>query len=176
MMTFGMTMIIINIKPRKGEYKMYAIIIISIIVLLFVFIYNARAENIPINNETIVPLTIAYEASNQPFSGQMAVARVIQNRAKERNETHVDICFEPHQFSCWSQGKPTQSRKITEAEYDKAEQAWFKAPFATEAEWYTANIYMRKELMPKWLDRGLKKGTVKFLCTVGVHNFFREVR
>ena len=86
------------------------LIIVTLMLIIFVFIGYVHAES---TKERQIPmLTIAYEASGEPFEGQVAVARVIQNRAHERFITHDIVCLQKHQFSCWdTNGKPTQERK-----------------------------------------------------------------
>ena len=46
--------------------------------------------------------TICYEAQTEPYSGQLAVARVIRNRMLKRSKTAFEVCLQPRQFSCWN--------------------------------------------------------------------------
>lgn len=114
--------------------------------------------------------TIAYEASGEPIEGQMLVAKVIQNRMKQRNKTADQICLQKYQFSCWKDGKPTQSRKLTTKELQNAHKAWRMA----SGETFSANIYMRSDCKPKWLQNAISKEKVKYLKTVGSHSFYKE--
>ena len=141
------------------------------LMLLACIIYagTANAYEIPVQ-------TVAWEASGEPLEGQIAVARVIQIRAKERRQTHDQVCLDPHQFSCWDiKGKPTQKRKLKQSELDVAQQAWLEAALHG-SRFGNANIYMRKELMPKWLRTGIDNGKVTFMGTIGNHSFYREER
>jgi len=52
----------------------------------------------------IITLTIWAEARGEPWAGKLAVASVIVNRARERDLTWEQVCFQPKQFSCWNNG------------------------------------------------------------------------
>ncbi len=133
------------------------VLIFSILLLLCTFV---KAD--------IVVDTIAYESSNQPFKGQVAVAKVIQNRARERKQTFKEVVFAKHQFSCWKKGKPTQSRKLTRKERRIANKAWEMAFKST----FSANLYHHKGISPSW-SRSPK---VTKLKTIANHVFYREKR
>lgn len=141
------------------------------LMLLACIIYagTAHAYEIPVQ-------TVAWEASGEPFEGQIAVARVIQTRAKERRQTHDQVCMAKHQFSCYDiNGKPTQKRKLKQSELDVAQQAWLEAALHGSRVG-NANIYMRTDVMPNWLRYGLSNGKVKHMGTIGNHSFYREER
>lgn len=48
--------------------------------------------------------TIHGEARGESFEGQVAVAYVVKNRAKQRQASVRDICLQPLQFSAWNSG------------------------------------------------------------------------
>ncbi len=77
--------------------------------------------------------TIAYEASDQSFEGQVAVAEVIKTRIRDVRwpQTAKEVVHQPWQFSCWDPvtTEPTQTRELTEHELQKAQEAW-------DAAWY----------------------------------------
>jgi hypothetical protein len=54
----------------------------------------------------VVALTLYGETSNQPLAGTLAVASVIQNRARAKRHawglTPREVCLAPFQFSCWT--------------------------------------------------------------------------
>lgn len=58
----------------------------------------------------ILSRTIFGEASNQSFQGKLAVAYVVMNRSKERQQTPAEVCLAPKQFSCWNVGDPNVAR------------------------------------------------------------------
>lgn len=51
----------------------------------------------------IVSYTLFAEARGEPFKGKMAVAAVIQTRARQRNLSFPEICLKEKQFSCWNE-------------------------------------------------------------------------
>lgn len=53
----------------------------------------------------IVLQTIAMEAADQPFEGQVAVASVIINRARRAGKGLEWAVLRPKQFSCWNSPK-----------------------------------------------------------------------
>ena len=125
------------------------------------FCVNAHASE-----DKWVVETIAYEASSEPFEGQVAVASVIKTRMKERNQTSKEVVLAKSQFSCWKDGKPTQKRKLTAKELYIARKAW------DEAKVGKANLYCTKAVADKtWWTKSPK---VHFIKTIGNHNFYKE--
>ena len=55
-----------------------------------------------LSDSEVMFLTIVGEARGEPVEGQIAVAMVIINRAKNRQQTIKDVCLAPKQFSCWN--------------------------------------------------------------------------
>ena len=104
--------------------------------------------------------TIVYEASNQSFEGQVAVASVIKTRMAQRRRTAEQIVLQPKQFSCWVNGKPIQSRTITEKERAIAERAWEKA------EVWQYNHYAHYKINNYWTRQA--KSSVR----IGDHIFY----
>ncbi len=91
-------------------------------------------------------LTIAYEASSQSFEAQVAVASVIKTRMAESRKSAREVVLKPKQFSCWDAktGKPTQKRKLTETEINRARKAWEAARPGSY------NHYCRHDCKPSW--------------------------
>ena|SRR3990167_2278719 len=59
----------------------------------------------PTEVNEIVLQTISMESANQPFSGQVAVASVIINRARKAGKSLEWVVLRPRQFSCWNDPK-----------------------------------------------------------------------
>ena len=138
-------------------YAWYVIgsIILSGLILLFAVCAHAE-EGIP-----IPVLTIAYESSDQPFEGQMAVAATIKSRMAQRHQTAEQVCLAPYQFSCWKNGKPTQKRKLNQKEIDTAYVAWQSA-----IPW-EYNHYCRWDSNPSWAKAAKKQ------LRLGQHIFYQ---
>jgi len=128
-------------------------LIIVIAVLLFCILISIEA------NAQVIE-TIVYESSSESLEGQIAVASVIKTRMVERNKSAVEIVLQRKQFSCWKNGKPTQSRRIKEEERTMAEQAWDMA----EAGKY--NHYARYDCKPYWAK------SAKSSVRIGNHIFY----
>lgn len=57
--------------------------------------------------------TIWAEARGEPLEGQIAVANVILNRARQGGwwgDDVVKVCRKPKQFSCWNNGDPNRAK------------------------------------------------------------------
>jgi spore germination cell wall hydrolase CwlJ-like protein len=57
--------------------------------------------------------TIWAEARGEPLEGQIAVANVILNRARQGGwwgDDVVKVCRKPKQFSCWNKGDPNRAK------------------------------------------------------------------
>jgi spore germination cell wall hydrolase CwlJ-like protein len=117
----------------------------------------AKAEDI--NSYAIK--TIAYEASNQSFEAQVAVASVIKTRMKERNMSSGKVVLQPKQFSCWNNKKPTQKRNLTIKELETALKAW-----NTAKEW-AYNHYAHYKINNYWTKKAKSK------LTIGEHVFYQ---
>jgi spore germination cell wall hydrolase CwlJ-like protein len=50
----------------------------------------------------IISYTLYAEARGEPFKGKLAVAAVIQTRARLSGASLTDICLKDQQFSCWN--------------------------------------------------------------------------
>jgi len=63
-----------------------------------------NAELNPFSEEAarIISYTLYAEARGEPFKGKMAVAAVIQTRARRSNLPLTDVCLKETQFSCWN--------------------------------------------------------------------------
>ena len=57
--------------------------------------------------------TIWAEARGEPLDGQIAVANVILNRARQGGwwgDDVAGVCCKPKQFSCWNDGDPNRAK------------------------------------------------------------------
>ena len=130
-----------NLKHIK-DYTLMATITTIFLLLILVGLSNADEYAIK---------TIAYEASNQSYAGQVAVASVIKTRMQERHLTAMQIVLQPKQFSCWKNGKPIQSRKIKGSELAIATKAWHAATIGKYNHYahYKINNYWTKKAKAK---------------------------
>lgn len=119
--------------------KTFILLLMTGLVCLLLCV-ESRASEIAI-------LTIAYEASSQPFEGQVAVASVIKTRMAQTGKTAEQVVLKPKQFSCWANGKPTQKRKLSQREIDTARKAWEAARPGTY------NHYARHDCRPYWIAK-----------------------
>ena len=51
----------------------------------------------------IISYTLYAEARGEPFKGKMAVAAVIQTRARRSSIALTEVCLKDRQFSCWNE-------------------------------------------------------------------------
>jgi N-acetylmuramoyl-L-alanine amidase len=126
-----------------------------VVVGVVMFASVARADDIAVR-------TVAYEASGQSFSGQVAVASVIKTRMTQRGQTARKVCLAPYQFSCWhpKTGAPTQRRELTQRELDTARRAW---DLATVGRY---NHYCAVTVSPAWIS------AAKSSLRIGGHMFY----
>lgn len=133
-------------------------------ILIFLLMAQPAFAGVPLE-----VLTVAYEASGEPFEGQVYVAKVIQNRSQERRLTPEQVILQPYQFSCWDKsGNPTQKRNLTPAEINTARRAWEEAKGIS----FEANLYHADYIFPRWAS----SPQVTFLIKVEKHLFYREKR
>lgn len=117
---------------------------------------------------SIPVMTIAYESSGEPFDGQVAVAKVIINRAKQRGLSEDEVSLQKGQFSCWKDGKATQVRQLSAKELKVAEMAYMEAKSGMITGVDEANLYCRWDCRPYWREK------VEYLGRIGSHLFFKE--
>lgn len=121
----------------------------------------------------IMSRTVYGEASNQGFRGMLAVAYVIMNRSKERNQSPAEVCLAPKQFSCWNDGDPNVAR-INRANFDMPLfcQATVAALIAKdglkEDPTHGSNHYYADYIpMPSWAKN------MQLMVKIGVHIFLK---
>ena len=124
--------------------KQLTIIVIVYLLLTILFGIWSIAE------ADIVVECVAYEASGEPYQGQVAVASVIKTRAHQRGLTLEQVVTQKGQFSCFKDGKPTQGRQLSTRELKVAERA------LKEAEISVYNHYARYDCKPYWVKHAKK--------------------
>ena len=127
---------------------------ITTIFLLLILVGLSHADEYAIK-------TIAYEASNQSYTGQVAVASVIKTRMQERHLTAMQVVLQPKQFSCWVNGKPIQSRKLKGSELAIATKAWHAATIGKY------NHYAHYKINNYWTKKAISK------TRIGDHIFYK---
>lgn len=131
----------------------------------FVSCQVAHAEQLPVPVQTIIG-----ECANCTDDGMIAVANVIRNRAKYRNQTVEAVCLAQKQFSCWNDrtwlvGHLKRNRGVI----DRAWSAW-QASASTDLTG-GADLYHAKYVTPNWNWRKIEPTVI-----VGKHLFYREHR
>jgi spore germination cell wall hydrolase CwlJ-like protein len=114
-------------------------------------------------------LNIYFEARGEPLDGQLLVAEVTLNRAKNRNQTVCEVVWDKKQFSWTHDGKSDKPRDLKAYAHalDLAEQVLIdpdKVLLGTPANYFHAT-HIKK---PKWA----KKMTV--LGKNGNHIFYTD--
>ncbi|MCK4564787.1 MAG: cell wall hydrolase [Verrucomicrobia bacterium] len=112
----------------------------------------------------IISYTLYAEARGEPFKGKMAVAAVIQTRARRSNIPMTEICLKDKQFSCWNNLKAVPESYISgagilpadiKARSDCYGIAWVLMSSARE--WnYLTHFYNPSIATPSWA--GLLRG------------------
>lgn len=100
----------------------------------------------------VVLQTIAMESANQPMEGQIAVAHVIINRARQRHQTLDEVCLAPKQFSAWNSRITAQrwiDKYYTASTRDKAIQAYHGALIGNST-YPNINHYHTVSIKPYW--------------------------
>ena len=134
--------------------------------LLFSVLYvqgcgTARAES------EIVLQTIAMEAANQPEAGQIAVASVILNRARNAGTTLEHQVSRYKQFSCWN--NPAWSKAWLAKHYTSSvRQSSINALTSAYKRNYLITHYHAKSIRPYWAKH------MKLVMEIGNHLFYKE--
>jgi len=135
-----------------------------------------KARAVPPFSETaarIISYTLYAEARGEPFKGKMAVASVIQTRARRADSSFVEICLKDKQFSCWNEleavpefyisGEGIQQRDM-QARSDCYGIAWVL--MTSDREWdHLTHFYNPAKSSPFWAD------DLKGRQTIGRHVF-----
>lgn len=137
-------------KPSKWE-----VMFVGLIFILLMFLA------LTLQAEAQVIETIVYESSGESLKAQIAVASVIKTRMKERRQTAIEVVLADKQFSCWKDGLPTQSRRITTKERKQAQLAWDMAEVGEY------NHYAHYRVSNYWIRKAKK------IIRIGLHNFYK---
>lgn len=121
-------------------------------------------------------MTVWCEARSEPYEGQMAVAEVIQRRARLRylsDGTIPGTVLAPYQFSAWNTTDPNRRKAALvddrDMQYAMCAQAWRDVQAGTEVV-PEALMYLNPNAvkrMPPWAT------PEKFLRVIGQHHFYR---
>lgn len=122
-------------------------------------------------------LTVLQEASSEPYSGKVAVAEVIQRRARERffsDGTIPGTVLKPYQFSGWNSKDPNRIRvaKLDDSlpVVRDAIEAWHEAERGSDLT-HGALLYYNPRIvpMPAWAYPEVAVQT----AVIGSHQFYR---
>jgi len=116
----------------------------------------------------IISYTLYAEARGEPFKGKMAVAAVIQTRARLSSIPLYEVCLKDQQFSCWndldaapeffSAGEDMLPADI-KARSDCYGIAWVL--MSSDREWdYLTHFYNPSVVTPYWAQSLLGKRTI----------------
>jgi spore germination cell wall hydrolase CwlJ-like protein len=121
----------------------------------------------------IISYTLYAEARGEPFKGKMAVAAVIQTRARISNTSLTDVCLKDNQFSCWNELEAVPEFYIRgrgilpddiRARSDCYGIAWVL--MSSSREWdYLTHFYNPAKASPSWA------GSLRGKRTIGNHVF-----
>jgi spore germination cell wall hydrolase CwlJ-like protein len=108
----------------------------------------------------IISYTLYAEARGEPFNGKMAVAAVIQTRARRSKTSFTEVCLKDKQFSCWNDLTNVPEFYITGdgippkdiiARSDCYGIAWVL--LSSKREWdYLTHFYNPDIAIPAWAD------------------------
>jgi spore germination cell wall hydrolase CwlJ-like protein len=124
----------------------------------------------------VLARTLWGEARGEPHAGQVAVAKVILNRATDPKRrwprSVAAVCLQPYQFSCWTAGDPNRAKLLQTSEARMAE-VYLVALEALGLPDLTlgANHYLTRALAldapPRWYQAH------KVTVLIGAHAFLR---
>lgn len=140
-----------------------------------VLAHAARPKMEPYGEDAarIISYTIYAEARGEPFKGKLAVAAVIQTRARLAGSSLVEVCLAKKQFSCWNELSAVPAFFVTgegmrfadiKARSDCYSIAW--VILSAPRKWnYLTHFYNPAKATPSWASslRGKK--------TIGNHVF-----
>lgn len=137
---------------------------------------------INMNERAVIAQTVLLEAEGESFEGKLAVAFVIANRMKARNQSAYKVCWDPWQFSCWQISLDKLASRFANASPQHTGDCWIAVELATSgmrrdptngAQFYL-NVELTKQQrgdgqLPNWVEK--MQHTVK----IGQHDFYKEV-
>ncbi|WP_431854360.1 cell wall hydrolase [Azospirillum sp.] len=123
----------------------------------------------------VVARTLWGEARGEGIAGMVAVASVIQNRARNPRwwgNSAAGVCLKPAQFSCWLESDPNRAKLLAVTDADRS----FRLALEITDDLHAGRLhdvttgadhYHTRGVAPAW-----SKGKVA-CAEVGVHRFFR---
>jgi hypothetical protein len=131
----------------------------------------------------IMALTIHGEAEGEPFKGKLAVGFVIRNRADLWKMTAPGVCLEEDQFECYNQGNPRLPVLVDMARdlegnavrlHDSLTAAQGVLSRNLLSNVKLSTFYKRVGLHSQWFQKAAGAGNIRYVCTVGNHDFYDE--
>lgn len=134
-----------------------------------------------LSERAVIGQTVLLEAEGEPFEGKLAVAFVITNRMKARNQSAYKVCWDPWQFSCWQTSLDKLSSRFTNATAQTTGDCWLAVEMATGnvrrdptngAQFYL-NVELTKQQrgdgqLPSWVEK------MTHTTRIGAHDFYKE--
>lgn len=115
---------------------------------------------------TCLALNVYFEARGEPLEGQLAVARVTDNRAGGKQEKYCDVVYAPEQFSWATTKYPDQ--------IDKASAAWINAVAVAKSfkmfhdHSKGATHFHAHYVQPQWRKK------LQLVARIGSHFFYKQ--
>lgn len=120
--------------------------------------------------------TVAMEAEGEPYTGKLAVAWTIMNRARKFKWSLSDTILKDRHFSAWNQNSPTRMRLdiISKEIMDDAKLAAMTAYYHVSSDpTLGATHYLNKKLIIKAQgELPLWAATMRETVTIGRHTFY----
>lgn len=159
----------IRLTCEQLRYIAVALVMLAITVFaLGVLTGKAHAEEL-----SVPVMTLIAEAGGEPdrVTAMQAVANVIRNRAKYRNQSFEQVCLAKWQFSCWNEGREKVEQFVNKNKsvWDDARTAWQLS--AHEDITQGSDLYHADYVRPKW---DFSK-TIR-LQQYGRHIFYKEIK
>jgi N-acetylmuramoyl-L-alanine amidase len=106
---------------------------------------------------------IFYESNGEPLAGQLAVAQITLNRARDSGKSLCSVVYEKKQFS-WTEKLPRKLGRPSEEAYNLAQEVLLKGYADRELE--NAYFFHTKDVKPYWRKK------FKFIKTIGNHKIY----
>lgn len=142
--------------------------LVIVFTLASLLVYNVALADSP---QEIVAACLVLEAGGEVDGGMLAVMNVIQNRAKKKRMTFMEVVLERKQFSCFNSG--IKLAVIRARVHPKFENALFLVERASQGRLSDITLgadhyYAPKKCSPIWAKDMVET------CVVGRHRFLRS--
>lgn len=136
----------------------------------------------------VMARTVWAESRGEPLSGQIAVAWVILNRARDPGpdwwgDDIVAVCQRPWQFSCWNKTDPNRPRMLaltlSNRNFQVAQAASLLASSGMAPDPTGGATHYHTTARPKWLAADKPwppewAQVMDYTITIGAHRFYKE--